>query len=416
MVEFSKHQLVYWWNQYHLLDWITLTVLYLIGIIVTASVKPYCRTFLWTDATIAYPAEEDTFPTYSLALMLAGALAFYVFFVWYLVRPLQDFLGEPLEWYAIGDAAATAGGAASAYASVESPTAPAPTPSPAMAPGPRRPRVRDMQTGRGPLYPWLRAQLWAFGLEFSVMAVLKVYAGRLRPDYLSRLKVAGYTSATHGAPEPQTNPQFYCDLMDAHPALREGRLSFPSGHSSTSFTVFTVLALFLVAHLRPFARHASFTRLMICLVPLIVPAMCAVSRTRNNKHHFADIVAGSLIGITSALLCFCGSFRPVGGAANIYFARTAGDVEYDLMRDGSGAVGTAMTAVGGAGDRSEGPSEVGSGNYQATGKREDSQRRRPASPATRVDDSAVTLTEPLRRPTGLTERRLNEDPAAVPWI
>ncbi|KAK7197953.1 phosphatidic acid phosphatase protein-like protein [Novymonas esmeraldas] len=398
MVELSSREFHRVWNQYQLLDWCVLACMFLIASIVTAYVQPHCRTFSWNDATIAYPSHEDTFPNYALVLMLLAALSLYVVFVWYLVRPLQSLIGEPLDWYAIGGS----GGGDDAVANLDATASP------------RRLRVRDMQSGRGLLYPWIRAQLWSAGLQFCVLAVLKVYAGRLRPDYLSRLKTAGYTSADKKLPDPQTDLTFFCGLMAEHPALKEGRLSFPSGHSSTSFAVFTIVSLFFVAHLRPFARHASFARLMVCLLPLAVSTMCAVSRTRDNKHHFSDIIAGSLIGIASALLAFHGSFRQVGGATGIYFCRTATDIEYEQLRDGigggeggSGAAVEAMATVGGG----------GSGvNYNSASKREDVARRRPGSPALRGDDTVVVVGDSTRRPPGLTERRLNEDPAAVPWI
>ncbi|KAG5507372.1 hypothetical protein GH5_07470 [Leishmania sp. Ghana 2012 LV757] len=400
MVEISKRKFYYVWNQFHLLDGIVLAMMLAIALIFTVLVKPHCRTFSWNDATIAYPSRADTFPNYSLVLMLLCAMAFYVVFILFLVRPLQALFGEPLDWYNIGGANAGRGVDADAYEDMDARANTRPL------------RIRDIQTGRGLLYPWLRAQVWAFGLQFCVMAVLKMYAGRLRPDYLSRLKAVGYTSSNASLPDPQSNPEYYCALMDAHSSLKEGRLSFPSGHSSTSFAVCTVVSLFFVAHLRPFARQASFTRLVICLLPLIVSVMCAVSRTRDNKHHFSDIIAGSLLGIASAFLSFYGCFRQVGGAAGIYFGRTAWDVEYDQLREwkdtgvGEGSGAAVKTAsVGGGGT-----------NCQSPNKREDSARRGPMLTAVRMSDAAVTFSDAVWRPAGLTERRLNEDPAAVPWI
>ncbi|CAG9572844.1 phosphatidic acid phosphatase protein-like protein [Leishmania major strain Friedlin] len=400
MVVLSTKEFYYAWNQYHLLDWIVLAILLLISMIVTTSMKPHCRSFSWNDATIGYPSRADTFPDYSLALMVVFSIVFYVIFIWYLVRPLQQFFGEPLDWYCIGGADAVASGEGNAYA------------EPDTVANTRQPRVRDMQTGRGLVYPWLRAQLWSVGMDSCATAVLKVYAGRLRPDYLSRLKSAGYSSSMSHLPDPQTNPDYYCALMDAHPALKEGRLSFPSGHSSTSFAVCTVVCLFFIAHLRPFARHASFTRLIICLLPISVSLMCAVSRTRDNKHHFSDIIAGSLIGVVSAFLSFYGSFRQVGGAAGIYFSRTAMDIEYEQLRERKLAGGSESS-----GAAVEIPSAGSSNaNYQSTNKREEAARCKSASPISRVNDAVVTFNDSVRRPTWLTERRLNEDPAAVPWI
>lgn len=398
MAVFAKASFLYVWNTYHLLDWIVLALLNIVAGVVTVSVKPHCRTFSWKDATIGYPTRDDTFPNYSLALMVVFAIVFYVVFVLYLVKPLQWLVGEPMEWYALG----SGGDSGSPYANLD-----------AQDGNSKRLRVRNLQTGSGPLYPWLRTHLWAVGLQFCIMAVLKVYAGRLRPDYLDRLKAAGYVESMPQHPNPQTNPEFYCQLMDKFPDLREGRLSFPSGHSSTSFAVFVVLSCFCVAYLRPFARQASFTRLVICFCPLIVPTLCAVSRTRDNKHHFADIVAGSLIGIFSALVAFYGSFRQVGGAAGIYFERRTEDVDYDQLRgppiDEQMAAVPSINVGGGAGGSS---SEFG-----AVQPREDSELRKSGPPTLRrASDATVLVTDSQRGPPVLTERKLNEDPAAVPWI
>ncbi|KPA82912.1 phosphatidic acid phosphatase protein-like protein [Leptomonas pyrrhocoris] len=393
MAFFTRDDFVYVWNSYHVLDWIILAALNIIAGFVTLAVQPHCRPFSWDDATINYPVHPDTFPNYSLVLMVFLAIAFYIVFVLYLVKPLQRLVGEPMEWYALGSK--NSGGSASPYIDID-----------AQDGNSKRFRVADLQTGGGPLYPWLRAHLWAVGLEFCMMAVLKVYAGSLRPDYLDRLKTAGYTRSVKSLPDPKSEPEFYCKLMDSHPDLKEGRLSFPSGHSSTSFAVFTVMSFFFVAYLRPFARQASFTRLLICLCPLIVPTICAVSRTRDYKHHFSDIVAGALIGIACALMAFYGSFRQVGGAAGIYFCRTAADVDYDQLRES--ASGTA--AVPGVSSSTV--------DFGATQQREHVELRKSGSSPTvrRAGDSTVLMSDAQRGSPVLTERKLNEDPAAVPWI
>lgn len=376
----SKSAFTHAWNHYHLLDWIVLATLYIIASIVTGAVKPFCRPFSWNDATIAYPQHPDTFPNYALVIMMLVTPAFYAVFVLYLVKPIQGLVGEPMEWYALG------GGAYAATSAEDSNS--------------KRMRIRDMQTGNGPLYPWLRAHFWAVGLDFCITSCMKVYAGRLRPDYLSRLKTAGYTSGMPSLPSPQEDPAYFCRLMDDHPALQEGRLSFPSGHSSTSFSVFTLVAFFCVAHLRPFARQASFTRLVLCLCPLIVSTMCAVSRTRDNKHHFSDILGGTLIGIFCASVSFYGSFRQVGGPATIYFGRSADDVEYHQMQEPQ------------AGDAAVSGTEFG-----AVQQREDAELRKGTSSTMRgASDTAVLVGGGQRGSAVLTERKLNEDPAAVSWI
>ncbi|KAG5507596.1 hypothetical protein JKF63_06545 [Porcisia hertigi] len=147
--------------------------------------------------------------------------------------------------------------------------------------------------------PWqrflLHAHMWvltqAFSVFFTLMVVdvVKVYAGRLRPDFLARLRQKGFT--------PQSVDVDYCGVA------REGRLSFPSGHSGIGFAALLPLCFYVLHSLHGF-RHGgvSLWRIIIALLPLILAICIAVSRTRDNRHNFDDIFAGSAIGIIGALI------------------------------------------------------------------------------------------------------------------
>lgn len=280
------------WDRYQLLDWAVLSVLLLSVAITTVAAAPHCRTFQWTDSTISYPMHDDTFPNYSLILMFVLSLGFVVLFIRVLLVPLRTALGEPLALYRLSARSDSAGHSGCVDITI-----------------------------RGPVYPWLKAITFAFCLQTIVTGFAKLYAGRLRPDYISRLAAAGFTATTPGLPDPQADPAYYCRLMKKHEALKEGRLSFPSGHSSSGFAVCTMVTFFLFAHLRPTARQGSFARLCISLLPLLVAFLCAISRTRDNKHHFSDILAGSIIGVVCAYVMFIMTFRETGGAESIYVAR-----------------------------------------------------------------------------------------------
>lgn len=413
---FDKYLLIYVWNRYHALDWIVLSLLLHISAIVTVTVDPYCRPFSWSDPSIGYPQHADTFPNYSLVLMVIGALLFYPLFIVFLTKPLQNLLGEPLSLYHLNYTGGDVGGSGAALAAGaqrEIPQSPL--------------RMRDVQVRVGPIYPWIKAQLWATGIETFVTALLKIYAGRLRPDYLARLAAAGYTASTSTIPNPLEDPQYFCDLMSAHPELKEGRLSFPSGHSSTSFAVFVMLTFFFFAHLRPFARQSSLTRLFICLLPLSVSLLCAVSRTRDFKHNFSDIVAGAIIGSTAACIAFTGSFRQVGGAAYIFYSRTDSDVEYQQLREPPGFVVERMSgyhSVDSPAFRANPASSVvvidgnsGGGNSNNNNSSSGTAAAAAGGSTTAVSFSnTISGSPPPSSAPPLTERRLNEDPAAVPWI
>ncbi|EKF31485.1 phosphatidic acid phosphatase protein, putative [Trypanosoma cruzi marinkellei] len=240
--------LVFYWKNYQLLDLVLGLFLLIASSLVVFFVPPYCRPFSWNDPTINYPYVTNvTFPTWSLLLMFVVALIFYA--------AVQTSLG-------------------------------------------------------GPIWVWLRAQTLALISQLVVVNLLKVYAGRIRPDYLERLRSLGIDENTYSKSDVKnmTPTEFYCNLGLEHSVLRDGLLSFPSGHSSTSFSVLTFMSLFLFAYTQPSSRGGSFLRLILSLSPLTIAFLCAVSRTRDYWHHFDDIVAGTLIGIVSALICFHNAF------------------------------------------------------------------------------------------------------------
>ncbi|KAF5225844.1 putative phosphatidic acid phosphatase [Trypanosoma cruzi] len=143
---------------------------------------------------------------------------------------------------------------------------------------------------------WLLAQAFSVTLSMFIVDITKLYAGRLRPDFLARLENEGYNEKSTGVD--------WCNVA------REGRLSFPSGHSGISFSSIVTLVLFFVGHLQVF-YFASPLRLFLSILPLILPIVVAVSRTRDNRHHFSDVLAGSIIGTGCALLSVTVLFRVV---------------------------------------------------------------------------------------------------------
>ena len=82
-------------------------------------------------------------------------------------------------------------------------------------------------------------------------------------------------------------------------AVREARLSFPSGHSSLAFYCACFLVFYL--HKRGFViRTLRIIIPGISLVAIILALFTALSRVSDNKHHPTDVLAGSLVGATSA--------------------------------------------------------------------------------------------------------------------
>lgn len=448
------------------LDWVVVVAMYVTAAILNTAVYPHCRTFEWDDATINHSSRADTFPTASLFVMIVLAPVFYILFSRFCVDPLRRLVGEPLSLLSRGDDAASDVAVAVVTASTAINNSNANTSDDGNSNSNTAfdtAKIRSLKCGTGPVYQWIKAHFWAVALDQFVIDIMKLYAGRLRPDYIDRLRTEGFTASTPGIPNPKEDPEFYCKLIATHPRLREGRKSFPSGHSGSSFVVFTVMSFFFFAHLRPFARQGSFARLMLSLLPLLVPLFCAVSRTRDNKHHFSDILGGSVIGIASALLIARLTFREAGGPVTVYLARSESDVEYAkqviIMRGGGGGSGAAAAGGGGAGRRDTGGlvyrrSPAASADYQATGGTEMTTVASATSPTTAAgrpgysedENGTVAISIGSGSPgpassganntnaasdgssggggsarrvvtvTTVTERELNEDPEAVPWI
>jgi len=148
--------------------------------------------------------------------------------------------------------------------------------------------------------------------------LFKRICGRLRPDFLDRCAPIkpppGGLEANYGS---FTSPT--CTTPPGY-KLKDGRYSFPSGHSSCSMAagLFGALYLLWAVHARNrrdvlgpqsacrngrlcFARWlgAELLRLVVLLVALFLlawPWGVAVSRFRDNRHNVSDVVGGLLLG------------------------------------------------------------------------------------------------------------------------
>ncbi|GAP86752.1 putative pap2 superfamily protein [Rosellinia necatrix] len=123
--------------------------------------------------------------------------------------------------------------------------------------------------------------------------IVKNAVGRPRPDLIARCKPAPGT-------KPDTLVTFEVCTETNHHTLHDGWRSFPSGHSSFSFSGLGYLAFFLAGQLRIFRDKKSLGRALVCLSPLVGAAMIAISRCQDYRHDVYDVSVGSLLGITVA--------------------------------------------------------------------------------------------------------------------
>ena len=142
----------------------------------------------------------------------------------------------------------------------------------------------------------LCAYLVAMGLNDTVTDTLKLYVGRFRPNFY---KMCGFSMES-----------LVCEGADDY--NREGRRSFPSGHSSTTFCAFTIITLFFLGKTHLYHLSTlSFSKIkrqrllsVMAVMPLSYAFFVAASRVVDNYHHPADVVAGSIIGFMCAIFSY----------------------------------------------------------------------------------------------------------------
>ncbi|GBG65985.1 hypothetical protein CBR_g54964 [Chara braunii] len=131
-------------------------------------------------------------------------------------------------------------------------------------------------------------------LTWFITDSIKPLIGRPRPDFAARCFPDGVKRFG-----PDGNVQ--CTGDEA--VVREGRLSFPSGHSALSFAGMSYLFFFLSERLLGKStreRGGGLWWLVLALIPLAIATLVAMTRVENYRHHWDDCVVGSLIGIVMA--------------------------------------------------------------------------------------------------------------------
>lgn len=163
------------------------------------------------------------------------------------------------------------------------------------------------------------------GLLFSVLITgvitdaIKDAVGRPRPDFFWRCFPDGI-----GVYDPLTKSVICTGDKNV---IKEGHKSFPSAHTSWSFAGLGFLAWYLSGKLRAFDRRGHVAKLCIVFLPLLVAALVGISRIDDYWHHWEDVFAGALIGMTVASFCYL-QFYPLpydleGWGPHAYFQMLA---------------------------------------------------------------------------------------------
>jgi len=126
----------------------------------------------------------------------------------------------------------------------------------------------------------------AIGSSEFLAQIFKFYVGRLRPNFYALCNF--------------DKEKMQCQANGDR--IMEGRMSFPSGHSSLSFCGMGILVWFFLGNVCRLGntRKKIYSSLSMC--PWIYSCIVATSRLVDNWHHPSDIIAGSILGI------FCSTF------------------------------------------------------------------------------------------------------------
>lgn len=137
-------------------------------------------------------------------------------------------------------------------------------------------------------------------LTWLVTNVLKNAVGRPRPNF-------GLQCFPNGVFKYDLNGNVACSVPRSD--ISSSCQSFPSGHASYTFAGMSYLCFVLSRKTLLFSHPARPFKLVFVLLPLAIATFVAVSRVTDYKHHWEDVVAGSLLGVVFAVLSFM-QFHP----------------------------------------------------------------------------------------------------------
>lgn len=141
----------------------------------------------------------------------------------------------------------------------------------------------------------------------SVTQFVKITVGRPRPDFIDRCQpIPGSVDPTYGL----SVARLVCTQADKG-MIRDGFRSFFSGHSSLSFAGLGHLSYYLAGKLHLFDTRGHAGKAWLALSPFAAAALVAISRTMDYRHHWQDVLVGSIVGTVFSFFCYRQYYPPL---------------------------------------------------------------------------------------------------------
>lgn len=142
--------------------------------------------------------------------------------------------------------------------------------------------------------------LLALSLNGNVTDALKCWIARPRPDFLDRC------GAAKGTPRNVMVTVDVCTAPYGKSVLVEGMKLTPLGHSSIAFAGLGFLTLWLLGQaklMQPNQRQPIY-KFIVAFIPIAIATYIALLRTQDYRHHFGDVISGSVLGFIFAGLMY----------------------------------------------------------------------------------------------------------------
>ncbi|XP_077981675.1 phospholipid phosphatase 1-like [Glandiceps talaboti] len=153
-----------------------------------------------------------------------------------------------------------------------------------------------------PINPYLFRTYKAIGIflfgaavTMNITNMTKNMIGRLRPHFIDICQPDfSLINCTDGY-----IMQYTC-LGDNEDRIHDARRSFLSGHSSFSAYCMIYLVLYLQSRMQ--WKKIRLLKPFLQLVAILLTIFCCLTRVSDYKHHWSDVLAGFLLGVTIAFV------------------------------------------------------------------------------------------------------------------